>query len=227
VPLLGCLKTPVPRSLGSEILRDSPDSTFPTARSIVAWHGDTVHLDTRFLDGLRVPNLDVRRHDIGAEPLPEATFDLVHVPRREAALARMAAALKPGGWLVVEEAGPPAWEPSLQLEPVAPRPRAFELLLQVMEARGVALGYGRSLRARMRALCQREIGAEGRVVRGTDGSPGAWVVRAGIEQLREGILATGRISEPEYEADLARLDDPAFAFTSPLMWAAWGHRPAA
>jgi SAM-dependent methyltransferase len=52
----------------------------------------------------------VRRHDIATDPLPEATFDLVHshlvlvhLPEREKALARMIAALKPGGWLVDEE----------------------------------------------------------------------------------------------------------------------------
>jgi hypothetical protein len=108
-----------------------------------------------------------------------------------------------------------------------PRPRAYGLLLEVMKARGVAQGYGRSLPARMEALGMQEIGAEGRVFRWTGGSPGAWVIRAGLEQLREDILATGRISEEEYAADLARFDDPAFAFTSPLMWAVWGRRPAA
>jgi SAM-dependent methyltransferase len=168
-------------------------------------------IDTRFLDALQGPNLAVRRHDIGAEPLPEAAFDLVHcrlvlghVPQREAAVARMAAALKP----------------------VMPAPRAYELMPQVMVARGV-VQYGRYLPARMQELGLADIGAEGRIFRVTGGSPGAWVIRAGIEQLREAILATGRISEQAYEEDLARLDDPAFAFASPLLWAVWGRRPRA
>jgi ubiquinone/menaquinone biosynthesis C-methylase UbiE len=35
-------------------------------------------IDTRFLDSLKVPNLEVRRHNIATDPLPEASFDLVH-----------------------------------------------------------------------------------------------------------------------------------------------------
>lgn len=50
------------------------------------------------------------------------------------------------------------------------------------------------------------------------------MIRAGLEQLREAILATGDISQEAYEADLARLDDPTLAFPSPLMWAVWGRR---
>jgi len=67
-------------------------------------------VDPRFLRTVRLPNLEVRRHDIAIDPLPRAAFDLIHtrlvlmhLPRREEALARMISALKPGGWLVVEE----------------------------------------------------------------------------------------------------------------------------
>src|SRR5205814_3436619 len=55
---------------------------------------------------------EVRRHDVAADPPPQpGTFDLVHarlvlvhVPDRARALATMAAALRPGGWLLVEDA---------------------------------------------------------------------------------------------------------------------------
>jgi len=67
-------------------------------------------LDTRLLDGVEEPNLEVRRHDITAEDLEPGAYDLVHarlllehLPAHEQALQRMLAALKPGGWLVVEE----------------------------------------------------------------------------------------------------------------------------
>src|SRR2546429_2803316 len=35
-------------------------------------------IDPRFLETLKVPNLEVRRHDIVSDPLPEETFDLIH-----------------------------------------------------------------------------------------------------------------------------------------------------
>ena len=47
-----------------------------------------------------------------------------------------------------------------------------------------------------------------------------------MQQHRAQILASGRISEQQYNTDLARLDNPDVAFTSPLMWAVWGRRPA-
>lgn len=65
------------------------------------------------------PNLEVRRHDITAEPLPKAAFDPVHTRTvlnhlavRDAALRHMAA-VRPGGWLLVEEGDCVTWLPGL------------------------------------------------------------------------------------------------------------------
>src|SRR5262249_23295301 len=67
-------------------------------------------LDTRFLEVLDLANFDVRRHNLVADALPVGEFDLVHtrmvlmhIPEREQILPRLAAALKPGGWLLLEE----------------------------------------------------------------------------------------------------------------------------
>jgi ubiquinone/menaquinone biosynthesis C-methylase UbiE len=87
--------------------------------SMAAWLSERVgpngrvtvtDINTRFLESLQRPNLEVRRHNIVTDPLPEATFDLVHarlvlmhLPERDAVLARLIKALKPGGWLLDEE----------------------------------------------------------------------------------------------------------------------------
>ena len=54
--------------------------------------------------------VEVRQHDIVRDPLEEATYDLVHarlvlehLPERGAVLRKLANALRPGGWLVVED----------------------------------------------------------------------------------------------------------------------------
>jgi len=67
-------------------------------------------INTRFLDTLVDPRIEVRRHDIARDPLPQSHFDLVHarlvliwVQERDRALERIVQALKPGGWLVVED----------------------------------------------------------------------------------------------------------------------------
>src|SRR5262245_42077766 len=58
-------------------------------------------LDTRYLDRLRLPNLEVRRADVVVDQLPAGAFDLVHarlvvmhLADPEAALRHMAAAVK-------------------------------------------------------------------------------------------------------------------------------------
>jgi SAM-dependent methyltransferase len=59
-----------------------------------------------------VPQLEIRRHDVLVDALESNAFDLVHcrlllanVGTPELALERMVAALRPSGWLLVEEPG--------------------------------------------------------------------------------------------------------------------------
>lgn len=70
------------------------------------------------VDTSRIPRgggtgYQVRHHDVGTEAPPADAFDLVHarlvlvhLPHRAHALAAMIAALRPGGWLEIEEADP-------------------------------------------------------------------------------------------------------------------------
>ena len=69
-----------------------------------------VDLDTRFLDEIAEDNLDVDRRDLLADGIPGGGYDLIHarlllmhLPTREKFLEEMAAALRPGGWMLVEE----------------------------------------------------------------------------------------------------------------------------
>src|SRR5262245_47219920 len=86
----------------------------------VAGHVLATDLDTRFLEAIDAPSLEVRRHDVTTDALPDRAFDLVHaravlehLPRsaRERALDRMVAALKPGGWLLAESGDYISWTP--------------------------------------------------------------------------------------------------------------------
>src|SRR5205814_10599784 len=68
-------------------------------------------IEPRFLEPLAgLENVDVARHDIVVDPLPEAAFDLiharlvlVHVPERLTAIHRLLQALRPGGWLLIAD----------------------------------------------------------------------------------------------------------------------------
>lgn len=70
-----------------------------------------VDLDTRFLDQLDEPNLDVQRMDLRTDDLPRHSFDLVHarallmhIPQRQQILDQLLGALRPGGVLLLEDA---------------------------------------------------------------------------------------------------------------------------
>lgn len=67
-------------------------------------------IDPRFLSDLRQPNVEVRRCDFTRDDVEPASYDLVHsrlllmhLSDPAEVLRRMAAALRPGGWLVAEE----------------------------------------------------------------------------------------------------------------------------
>src|SRR5262249_33062351 len=69
-------------------------------------------IDTRYLTPLRfhLINLDVIEHDVTTDSLPTQYFDLVHarlvimhLRDKRAVLQRLIGALKPGGWLLVED----------------------------------------------------------------------------------------------------------------------------
>ena len=84
--------------------------------SLVQWmagRGATVtaiDIDTRFLEQLAGDTVELRRMDIRTDELPQREFDLVHarlvlehLTERRSILDRLAAALRPGGWLVIED----------------------------------------------------------------------------------------------------------------------------
>src|SRR5579884_2803998 len=67
-------------------------------------------IDTRFLDALEEPNLTVLTHDITKDELPAGEFDLIHMrllldmmPDKKAIVRKLMAALRPSGYLVLEE----------------------------------------------------------------------------------------------------------------------------
>ena len=73
-------------------------------------HVLTTDIDTRFLETIGRGNVEVRRHDIVTDPLPESAFDIVyarlvleHVSDPDVALDRMLVAVRPGGWLMIED----------------------------------------------------------------------------------------------------------------------------
>ncbi len=191
-------------------------------------------LNTDSLERLRAPNLEVRRHDIVKDPLPDSVFDLihtrlvlVHVPERDQVLQRLVVALKPGGWLITEEFDARSMLPDASVNPAEADSPLILAIQGVLLKHGANTRYGRLLPGRLRALGMRDIGAEGRALFWQGGSIGASVFRTNAQHVRGEIISSGLMTEDEFEHELARFDDPEFMEISPIMWTVWGQRPGA
>lgn len=196
----------------------------PSGRVIVT------DIDPRYLESWKLPNLEVRRHDIVDDSLPKASFDLIHarlvlmhLPERERVLARLVTALKPGGWLVDEEFDS-CVVPDQTLSSEETFTKTHDAMLRIMHDRGVEIGFGRRLFGLLRAAGLSDVGAEGRTSMWPSGSPGPSLMRSNYEQLRSAMIEGGYITEEEFAHDLEGLNAPNFLIPSPLLWAAWGRR---
>jgi SAM-dependent methyltransferase len=209
--------------------------------SIASWLADRVgpmgrvlatDIDPRFLEPIQLANLEVRHHDIATDSLPEGAFDLVHgrlvlmhVPEREKALQRMVSALKPGGWLVAEEYDSCSMPPDSAVSPGEVLLPTQAAMMRLLEDSGVDRLYGRLLFGRLRAHGLVSMGGEARAFMWQQGSPGAALMRATYELLRDAMVDGNYITPQQLEEDIARLDDPDFLMPSPILWSAWGRRP--
>jgi ubiquinone/menaquinone biosynthesis C-methylase UbiE len=178
-------------------------------------------------------NLHVVRHDIVCDPLPEAKFDLaharlvlIHIPERAAVLEKMLAALKPGGWLVIEDFDSVSVPPDLTANPHEIRVETAEAQRTFMIRGGVDPRFGRSLYGRFKGLGLVDVSTEGRVMMWDRANGGADLMRINFEQIGPKAVEAGLLSAAQLAADLTRLDDENLVTPSPIMWTALGRRPA-
>src|SRR5215472_15700218 len=189
-------------------------------------------IDPRFLETLSYPNLEVRRHDIRREDLPNRQFDLAHVrlvlmhlPDPEMAVRRIVEALKPGGWLVAEEFDCLTFLPDPAVNPSEVNLKTRHAFHRVLSARGVDLRYGRLLPQKLQANGLVNVGAEASISTYSGKSAGTNFVRFNFEEMRESMLGSRLISREEFEADLRRIDDQNCLMPLWMMWTVWGQRP--
>ena len=219
------------------------------AGSVTRWLCDRVapqgrvvatDIDTRFLDEIDAPNLEVRRHDILEDELKPDAFDLVHsrfllehLPAYREALARMVAALKPGGWLVAEDVdfagvlmADPAERPGIPADSIATGAELTNRLLVMAGGRGIQTSLGRHLPALLVEAGLEEVGAEGRTNLMWGGSEEAEVGRLSLEHTTKLAVDLGLLSEEDRARYLSVVTDPDTAIFSPFRFGAWGRKPS-
>ena len=177
---------------------------------------------------------DVRHHDVVTDAPPGDDFDLVHarlvlthLPARDAALANMAQALRPGGWLVVEDfdvdfqpcATPDASTPQQYL---ANRIRAGFIAL--LAERGVDLELGRKLPRLLRQHGLVDVAADAYFPLALPAA--AALDRANIDQVRGGLIDLRAASHNEIDHYLSWAAEGGLDVATPPLVSAWGRRPA-
>jgi SAM-dependent methyltransferase len=191
-------------------------------------HVLAVDRDTRFLDELPA-QVEVRCANVMADDLPAAQFDLVHArllvahlhPHRHA-LQRLAAAVAPGGWLLVEEVD---WTYGDRTEPDDPLHAAMVAALQqLMGEGGFDATYGRRLLGDVLGLGFTDASSQ---FRGTqsrhDKSWLAWQFL--VEQFHDGIIQKGLLCQEDVDRwwELTRAGDTVVVSTA--MFAVQARRP--
>ncbi|MGW1052288.1 class I SAM-dependent methyltransferase [Streptomyces sp. NPDC002521] len=207
--------------------------------SVARWLADRVgpegrvlatDLQTERLAALgQLPQVDVVRHDLREEDLPEAAFDLVHsrmvlqhLPDRAAAVDRMVRALRPGGLLFLEDTD----------SSTLFRTYLSEDFLQDVRAAGYSLmreaGHdprGGHVDLQLVLAAGLEATAEGRVVMVRGGSDQARHYMLWLEFMRPRIVAAGLVADARIDAALAEMADPAHHWLSQVLISTVGRKP--
>lgn len=181
---------------------------------------------TKFLEAIERPNVEVREHDVLAGEALEPEFDLAYARLVAEHLGpevagRLAAAVKPGGIVLLED-----YDCRTNIaHPQRPESeRLTEALLQAMTQAGFDPNFGRRLPSVLEAAGLEDVHAEGRVCVIRGGTPQTAFFHLTLAALREAMVAGDLVGEEDVDTELAMLGDPANTLLSPTLVAAWGRR---
>ena len=205
----------------------------PTGR---VWATD---IDTSWLTGPgTVPSgpgtaaTDVLRHDVTRDDPPATGLDLVHarlvlvhLPDRAEVLGRLASALRPGGWLVVEDADPALQPLACPAGGGAAEERAERIrrgFRSLLAQRGADLAFGRSLPALLRAADLQHVQAEGYFP--FTSPAGRELEAATVRQVRVQLTEAGLATDTEIDEHLDCLAAERLDVTTAPLITCWGRR---
>jgi SAM-dependent methyltransferase len=187
-----------------------------------------IDVDTRFLQDATWPCLEVRQENVVTDDLEPQAFDLVHtrmllmnLDERARVLQKLIAALRPGGWLLLEEGDiyPMTATASGRYR------RVVEEGVRVASLNGLAMEWARNLPQLLDAAGLADVGAEVDTGMFHGASPMAEFWQITWQQLREPLLSQGELDERALDETIALLETPGCWFADLAMVAAWGRRP--
>ena len=176
-------------------------------------------------------NLSVHQMDVRTDDLPSGSFDLVTcrallhqiADYAPAVLARMGAAVKPGGWLLIQE---PDFHLAPTTEPEA-WARTWTGLIEWGRSNGVDWLIGRKLPGMVAALDLGHPQAKTDVqnIRGRD--RGALYFQLFFAEVRDRVIAAGHLDAAAIDAASVLLDDPNYWTQCWMMTGVWVRKPLA
>ena len=191
-------------------------------------HVVSIDLDTAFLDQLALPNLEVRRQNVVETELEMGAYDLVctrallhHLPQWQGVLGKIAAALKPGGVVLVQE---PDMHPAEALE--AGDWRDFWMGFREWSAEnGVDHQLGRKIAPQLKHLGFEDVQSFGETVQIQGGTGPADFYRLSMARIRDDLVGTGHVSDALFDRFNKLLEDPGHWGMCISFVAASGRKP--
>jgi SAM-dependent methyltransferase len=189
-------------------------------------------IDVRWVQDPIAENVEVRRHDVAADPPPSDTFDLVHerlvlihLPQREQALRRMVDCLRPGGWALLEDFDSVlqpfgCLDPQTPSEHLANKVRAA--FRDLLTDRGADLEYGRRLPRVLRNAGLVDVASDAYLPSAMPEARG--LERANVQQVRDGLIAHGHVTAEELDAHVAAVEHGTFDVAMSPLVSAWGRK---
>ena len=191
-------------------------------------------IDTRFLRQVSLPNLEIRQHDIVKDDLETGRYDLVHcrtllmqLPEPEKGLKRMVDAVRPGGWLMIEETdhgsilSTDVTNPSAVL--LTSTWRALNDFLR--KKRIVDPYFGRRVRSLIEQLGFIDVAQEGWTCMCRGGEPMARFDAATMQMATRPMISAGLLTQEQHDSIQRLLLDQTFNFLGLTMFSAWGRKP--
>ncbi len=210
--------------------------------SLLAWLSESVgpegkvlavDIDSRFIKGIHRPNLQVLEDDLTQMDLGSERFDFIHeryvlnhIPDYQGVVGKMRKALKPGGWILLEDvvssAGRFETKDPGKLKAFLAVPKARKVLFA---SKGLDSDFGRLLPGLLRGQGFKQVGEEtfAPVDRGGQGQ--AEIMRLSTLGLWDQYLSTGLVTKADLKTFVEMAADPNQEAVFFSTVSAWGQKP--
>lgn len=209
--------------------------------SVIQWLAEQVgntgfvlatDIEVSWMGQVKTPTIQILRHDVTKDDVPAESFDLiharlvlVHIRDRERVLHTLAGCLRPGGWLLIEDADP-ALQPLSCIDAFGADQELANKLRKgfrtLLSGRGVDLEFGRKLPRLLRQTGLVNVGADAYFpVSLPECAP---LEIATIKMLRDQLISEGIASPDEIDRHLLNVSNEKLDLAQPPMISAWGRR---